>query len=240
MCVHTGTHIKCLCCMFYHHHRQTLQIRASLPKLPTQSFTSAAQHLHTLLLPLTYSSSKQTPLSAFKMREILQSLQHLTRACHSLACQSEEKERRVAMLEALLTVLEKGQDVLVAAKAMTAHPDVCTYTHSLLYTNIKPSLMKNKAVIYCDLIKYSFTDQCVIRGSEHSYCSLFSVLSLRRNQISLPPSCTQLLASHPLSACSFHPVAWQKNMTPPLLNGSSELNKEKKEKCVCISIIWFR
>jgi hypothetical protein len=93
-----------------------------LSPLPTNSVAVAAQHLNSLLLPLTYTA-RPCEVTSHRGREIGQSLQQLKQACYSLACQSEVAEKQVSILEALLAVLETGQEVLIAAKSMMESPD---------------------------------------------------------------------------------------------------------------------
>ena len=74
--------------------------------------------------------SRLSSTASYRIREIVQCLQRLTRASHSIASQSEGGEKQAAVLEALLAVLEGSQEVLVAAKAMADTPDVgCVRVH---------------------------------------------------------------------------------------------------------------
>ena len=95
--------------------------------ISSHSLISAAKHLNSLLLPLTVieeEHSRPSSTANYRIREIVQCLQRLTRAGHSVASQSEGGEKQAVVLEALLAVLERSQEVLVAAKAMADTPDV--------------------------------------------------------------------------------------------------------------------
>ena len=68
--------------------------------------------------------SRLSRSAGYRIIEIVQCLQRLMWAGHSVASQSEGGEKQAAILEALLEVLERSQAVLMAAKAMADNPDV--------------------------------------------------------------------------------------------------------------------
>ena len=106
----------------------------------SHSLTSAAKHLKSLLLSFTVATKdsvseecRPSGTVSYRTGEITQCLRRLTRAAHGVACQSEGKEKHAAILVALLAVLERSQQVLLAAKAMLENPDVSLQSHCFIH-----------------------------------------------------------------------------------------------------------
>lgn len=130
--------LMCLCITPPSHRQTSLTPHPFSPlSCSFRSLTSAAKHLQSLLLPLTVTAEdsvlRPSESTSYKTREIGHCLQRLARAGHSVAAESQTREKQIAILEALLALLKNGREVLVAVKAKMESYDVSLYHKHYMY-----------------------------------------------------------------------------------------------------------
>ena len=127
--------------IFFWFCRHTPLISIPVPPLssPSHSLSSSSLHLKLLLHQLSLRADRdvRAPALSRRVREIVQCLGRLTRSAHWVACGEEDREKQEEILVSVLAVLERSEELLVAAKTVVDSLEVSTCVYfSLLYSGV--------------------------------------------------------------------------------------------------------